>query len=33
MHHKIDYHVYAEDTQLYIYFKLKPLEEISKLTS
>ena len=35
MYNKIDYHVYADDTQLYnIAFKCKqPLEAISKLNS
>ena len=34
MYHKIGYHVYGNDTQLYISFKCKqPLEAISKLNS
>ena len=33
-YHKISYHVYANDTQLYISFKCKqPLEAISKVNS
>ena len=33
-YHKIDYHVYADGTQLYISFKCKqPLEAISKVNS
>ena len=33
-YHKICYHVYADDTQLYILFKCKqPLESISKVNS
>ena len=33
-YHKIGYHVYANDTQLYILFKCKqPLEAISKVNS
>ena len=34
MYHNIGYHVYVDDTQLYILFKCKqPLEAISKLNS
>ena len=34
MYQEIGYHVYADDTQLYISFKCKqPLEAISKLNS
>ena len=32
-YHKIGYHVYAADTQLYISFKCKPLEAILKVNS